>query len=363
MGYLPDSQSGWTSSSAVRCFERHRSAWDSLNSKYCDSNPYFDSRFIEPLVRHFGSAKERLWLYRERGELVGAAILSEAASIKESLFVPSQAQIAPVLVFTDRALSTLLRSLTGLKACVAFPCQDPALSPFFGQTALPLTIQQHAHTVSVSLQGSFEEFWRSRSSNIRKNVRRRMRNAESAGYEVKFVHRRAAEEMAAAVTRFGELESRGWKGRAGTAVHSENSQGRFYTEVLQNFAEDGQASVFELYFNETVVAVELAVASPRMVILLKTTFDDQFSKLAPGRLLLFHILREEFRLARSECVEFYTNASADELAWSNNDRWIFNVLLFRNNATRSLYFARKMFKQLVQKATSVKLRVNQSCLL
>ena len=48
-------------------------------------------------------------------------------------------------------------------------------------------------------------------------------------------------DLTTAVERYAALESRGWKGLEGTAVGSDNVQGRFYDEVLRGFAGSGGA--------------------------------------------------------------------------------------------------------------------------
>ncbi len=85
------------------------------------------------------------------------------------------------------------------------------------------------------------------------------------------------EEMKVAITRFGIMEMMGWKGTGGTAVHSDNVQGHFYIDVMRNFAKRGKASIYELYFNDILVAMQLCIASPNMLILLKTTYNESQS--------------------------------------------------------------------------------------
>ena len=44
-----------------------------------------------------------------------------------------------------------------------------------------------------------------------------------------------------AVKDYGQLESKGWKSESNTAIHIDNPQGLFYTQMLCNLAETGQA--------------------------------------------------------------------------------------------------------------------------
>ena len=70
-----------------------------------------------------------------------------------------------------------------------------------------------------------------------------------------------------------------------------------------------------------LVAMQLCIASPNMLILLKTTYNESQSSF-PRRLLLYLLLEEQFATKRVKKVEFYNNADSNELVWATHDRWI-----------------------------------------
>lgn len=329
---------GWKSAPAIDSFRDHEADWDALNNKYADGNPYFDSCFVGPLIECFATKDDHLWVHTTGGAIDGACVLSKQKAGKSALFVPSQVQIAPLLVANDEMLTELVRQVSPTSLAIDVPCQDPLFTPIGVEKAsLPVVRQDHAYTICVNVDGTFNDYWTSRSKNLRSSVGRRRKKAEKDGIEVSFVHRTSSSEMTDAVDRFGEMETRSWKGEAGTAVHASNVQGKFYASVMKRFSEKGKASIFELYFNDEVVAIELGILSDRMVVLLKTTFDNQWSKYSPGRLLLHELLNEEFRLKRAPVVEFYTNADGNERSWASEGRWVFNATVFRSSAILGLY--------------------------
>ena len=67
------------------------------------------------------------------------------------------------------------------------------------------------------------------------------------------------EDMADAVARYGNLESGGWKADLGTAIHKDNDQGHFYTDMLTRAAHAGEAVVYEYLINNEVAASNLCV--------------------------------------------------------------------------------------------------------
>lgn len=344
MNNIESKNRGWTIQTLEGGLGIYKEAWDRLNAELYASNPYFDSNFIEPLLACFATGKERLCIHRGGADIDGLVIVSPCHLAKWSLFLPDQVQIAPILLRYPENLKSLLYSLHGFSLGLDLPCQDPMCSPI--QDALQDLLWKpvpHAHTINVSLDGNFDEYLASRSKGFRYNIKRRFKKVKEAGLAIRIERVTEPEEIQAAVSRFGSIETMGWKGASGTAVHADNVQGQFYTGVLKNFAELGKACIYELYFDDTLVAMELCIASSQMLILLKTTHDESQSSFAPGRLLLYLLLEDQFLTKQVKKVEFYTNADINELAWATHDRWINHYLLFRNGYIRLFYKEIKQF--------------------
>ena len=320
----------------------HKVRWDALNAELFGANPYYDTRFIRPLLKHFGTGDERLCIHTTGADIDAMLIAWPSRFPLWSLFVPGQAQIAPILARDGALLQGLLRSAGPLVLGLECPCQDPLSSPLTNlSSTAPVVASNHARTISVALGSTFEAYWSARSRDLRKSVSRRMRRVNDAGFSTRLKHITDASEMQDAVRRFGVLESSGWKGRTGTAVHMDNAQGRFYTDVLSGFASTGCASVYELYFGADLAAMQLAIRSSSMLVLLKTSYDERHAALAPGRLLLHQLLEQEFARAEVRTVEFYTNAGDEQAAWATDERWIRHYLVLRNSLVHDLYRVRE----------------------
>lgn len=329
---------GWSIYPLEKSLGVYKETWDKLNAELYASNPYFDSNFIEPMLAYFSTREERLCVHRQGTEIDGLIMVSPSRPAKWSLFMTDQAQITPLLLRYPENLQNLFFSFPGFSLGLDIPCQDPMYSP------LPGVLQDllwdpipHAHTMCVSLKGNFNEYLAARSKGFRSNITRRLKKVQNAGLAIRINQITESKEMKAAITRFGNMETMGWKGSNRTAVHSDNVQGRFYTDVMRNFAKRGKACVYELYFNDMLVAMELCIASSNMLVLLKTTHNENQSSLAPGRILLSQLLEDQFTKKHVKKIEFYTNADINELAWATHDRWINHHLLFRNKLTRSAY--------------------------
>lgn len=142
--------------------------------------------------------------------------------------------------------------------------------------------------------------------------------------------------MKQAVTDHGKLESKGWKGQHGTAINIANSQGRFYCELLEAFANKREARVFRLYFDEQLAASLLTIERNGMLVILKTTYDEAMSNYSPGRLVDYFALQKLFEDESIRLVEWYTDASKTDKKWATGERDITNINYFRSNRIKNL---------------------------
>jgi CelD/BcsL family acetyltransferase involved in cellulose biosynthesis len=318
--------------------DRHQQAWDRLNSELCARNPYFASSFIEPLLKHFGKGNERLCVLRHEDEVSAMLIVEPAGKGKWVTFLPPQGQISPVMIREPVALRSLIPRLSFSAMALDCLSQDPLITRLDSRNRpLPVVRKRHALTISISLTTTFDEYWDRRPKKLRQNVSRRIRRALEDIGNLKYACVTDPELIGAAVKRYGDLETRGWKGQEGTAIGANNVQGLFYTDVMKRFAEQGKALAYELYFDDRLVASRLAVASDKMLVMLKTTYDEAESKLAPGRLLLYLVLEAEFKAQRYRTIEFYTDANKDLVEWSTGQRWIEHYLLLRSFPLQRLH--------------------------
>jgi len=308
-----------------------RDAWDNMNQRLYRGHPFSDSRFVDALLRHFGTGNERLCIHRSGENVDGMILLYPRRPGIWSQFVPSQVQAAPVLIENDEHLKALFQALPPWAGILEFLCQDPHFAPnaFDSGEAGAVRTEKHALTMNVELTGPFETYWKSRSKNLLKNIRRYRQRVADSFVQTDIRILSVPDAMHEAVARYGMLESAGWKGAEETAIHIDNAQGRFYAEIMTRFAETGQAQVVEYWLDSQLAASRLVVSCTDIAIILKTTYDEALSKFAPGRLLLHDYLQHAFAEKRNKAVEFYTNATQDQLAWATGQRHIRHVMYFR----------------------------------
>lgn len=317
----------------------HRGAWDALNARLMHGHGMLDGAFIDGLLRHFADQGAFLATASRQGEPVAMVLLhgkSRGLGVWSS-FLPSQTQVSPSLLPPDIDLAGLFAVMPGYASEIDLLCNDPRFGDWRELPGPPAKSLPHALTMSVALRDSFDDYWAQRPRKLIQNMRRYLRRLQSEGGTERLDIISAAEAMPDAVARYATLESSGWKGREGTAVSIDNPQGRFYAEVMTEFARRGEALVYELWLDGQLLASRMLLLRDGMAVMLKTAFDERFERFAPGRVLLLRTLEDLFRRAPGAAVEFCTNADADLLAWSTSQRWVQHVSVYRHVGLPALY--------------------------
>lgn len=317
----------------------HREAWDALNQRLMGGHGMLDGLFVDALLRRFGDGRVLLASARSGGEPVAMLLLNARTRGMGvwSSFLPPQAQIGPSLIPEGLDMRGLFAILPGYASELDLLCNDPRFGDLRELPGKAVKSLPHALTMNVSLKDDFDDYWAQRPRKLIQNMRRYQRRLLSEPGEVRLDVVSAPEAIVAAVDRYAALESSGWKGREGTALGSDNPQGHFYAEVMHGFASRGEALVYELWLGDQLLASRMLLLRGRLIVMLKTAFDEQFERLAPGRILLLRTLEDLFTRAPGSVVEFYTNADADLLAWSTSQRWINHVSIYRHGGLPAFY--------------------------
>lgn len=326
----------WELKSAGDHFPAFAAEWDRLNAALYGGHPLFDSRFVGPLLVHFGDDKELLCVHRTSNTIDGALILRPLGLGRWSLFLPSQAQAGALMLKDASLLEILLPALPGHAWSLDLLSIDPAYAPDWSALRLPRIIIPHANTMAVATNGNFDSYWQTRPKNLIKNIRRYQRRAEDTAGPISVTTITDPAKVLKALTRYGQLESAGWKGKTGTAIAPDNAQSHFYADLLSRFAASGQVRVIELHAGERLIASRLLICDKQMWIILKTTYDETQSAYAPGRLLLHAVLERAFAEMPGGAVEFYTNASRDNAEWATSLRPIPHHQIIRSRVAAGL---------------------------
>ena len=339
-----------------KCLGDYAPGWDALNQKLFNAHPLLGSLFVDGLLKHFGDGSEHLCILAPNGEPEAMCLLTPKGLGVWRTFLPSQAQLSPVLISKLVDEVELMKALPGFVIKLEFLCNDPKFGDLSIANHATSTAMDHALTMCIHLNGTFDDYWTQRPKKLIQNIGRYQRRVETDDIVFKFLCISEAENLPAAVARYASLESKGWKGKAGTAL-GEDAQEAFYAELLHGFVRTGHPLVYELWFDDQLVASRLVISGPKLVITLKTTYDESYKKYSPGRLLLRHLIETVFVTDPGKTIEFYTDATADQLAWASTQRWITHRSFYKNQIAADFYAvlnaARKACRRNLQFTQSV----------
>lgn len=311
--------------------------WDALNQRHFSAHPLLSSTMAQKLVTHCADGAISYAALRGEDSFQAMAILAKRAGGRWSVFTPSQAPLSLVLIDPARAepyamLKSLLTSVSGYGLSLDVPALDPSVLPAQMTGGARVERVSLGTTIQVAGTSSFEAYWNTRSRDLKQNIRRYFKRAAEAGMPCRLERVMEPGQIGAAVDRYGLLESEGWKGRDGTALHPDNAQGRLYRELLAALAQHRSAIAYELYAGDQLAASRLMISGPTMHVMLKTTYRESLRQHAVGRLLLYLALEDLLTEPQPRPVEFFTRANQDLLTWATGTRELFSATIYRNAA-------------------------------
>jgi hypothetical protein len=324
----------WEFFPAQSQFESVRKEWDSLNRLQGD-HILLDSEFVGALLRNFGTEAVRLGILHDVQRPSMVLVVPTRWGFWET-FQPSQAPMGlGVFGYRDEkgeGLLELSRSLPGFPLQLAALQQDPDFSAFPMNPQLPhLEFIDYICTGSLNLSGSFEEYWGSRSEDLKRNNARRRRKLVEQNQKLEFIAHTDRDSVAACVREYGRLESQGWKGQQGTAVTADNAQGRFYREVMEIFCGRGEGVVFELLLDGIAIASEFWIGRNGMYVNLKTAYDESHKQLSPGFLMKESLIRWAYAKKSWRRLEFYGRTMDWHHKWIDRTRTLYHVNCYRGS--------------------------------
>jgi CelD/BcsL family acetyltransferase involved in cellulose biosynthesis len=206
----------------------------------------------------------------------------------------------------------------------------------------------------VVLDGDWETYAGGLSSSLRRDLRRCRRRLEEQG-RVWLDVREDAGPLGEAL----DLERRGWKEQAGTAIASRPQTQQFYTEIAHWAAQRGWLRLIFLRVDERAVAFQFALEDGGSHLGLKTGFDPEFRAMSPGRLIVEASLERAFAIGLKR-FEFMGTADAYKLRFANDtyDRVLFQAFSPRP-AGRVLHAAFAYGRPLAKRAQAEARRVRE----
>ena len=323
----------------LKDFASVRGAWNDLNQVTLRT-VLLSSDFIEPLIETFSGGNECIVIAKRNDNVVALAIVQPSGRNRWRTWQPSQAPIGMLLcrpgedlaLFGERAL----RAMPGYALTLDLMQLDPALVPRPAESAV-FSTSDYIRTAWIPVDGNFDDYWNRRGKNLRHNVRRQCARLGEAGTATRLAVATGFDDAEACVRDYGELESGGWKSTVGTAVHIDNGQGQFYKAMLRRHFLKRKGRVYRYYFGDRLVASDLCIHDDRMIVILKTAYDESVKAFSPATLMRHAYFRPIFDGREFERVEFYGRVMDWHTQWSGESRVLYHATAYRHPALRTLH--------------------------
>ncbi len=308
-------------------FKHYQEQWDNLNLNNANT-PLLNSNFVAPLLKYFAKGNEKLAIHGNPEQPDAMTILTKPKFAVWETLQPSQAPLGLWIqdqnIPTGTLLSELRKKLPFPTLLVGITQQDPDLLPRPINTK-GLSTLDYIQTARVSVVSSFNDYWSQRGKNLRQNLNRQRNRLEREGINTSLKTITAIEEIKPAVIEYGKLESAGWKNEEGTAIHISNSQGSFYSDMLRNFSHENNTIIFQYFYNDKLVAIDLCIKDKDFLIILKTTYDETITTSSPAMLMRHEAFQYIFDTKLVKKIEFYGKVMDWHTKWSNEVRNLYHI--------------------------------------
>lgn len=302
-------------------------AWDALAEWASEPNPFYESWYLLPSLRALDPRENVTILAMEAdGQLAGLMPLVRSNSYYGhpiphlSNWVHSNAFLGQPLVARGlerefwRALLAWCDSSTRTPLFLHLahvPAQGrlhDALSAVMRENPRPAaTVFQEERAMLSSSAGAEAYFEQSLSAKKRKELRRQQRRLGEEGEYT--VERLTDYSMVAEWTReFLELEARGWKGEAGSAMQSDAATRSLFQHAIAGSAARGRLERIALRLDGRPIAMLANFITAPSAYSYKTAFDEDFARFSPGVLLQ----RENLALLERDGIEFADSCAAQD---------------------------------------------------
>jgi CelD/BcsL family acetyltransferase involved in cellulose biosynthesis len=283
--------------------------WDRLNATHQDQ-AILHSFFVRTLIDHFFDGTETLCVGREGGHIQAMGFLERKRFGQWQTVMPSQAPLGLFLFENHRfeyaAVKALSKALPGPVFMIDF-LQVDSDGLHLEENPNFLTVP-YIETGRLSIPSDYNAYFTSLSKNTRQNAKR-IRNRLGKEGRVLRVRRitepRAIQE---ALMEYGEIESRSWKERYGTAISGANAQGKFYADLLYGERTgDIHAEVWLSLIDSATAAVDLCIRRENTLTILKTTYSEDLKQYSPAMQLKLEMIKHYANESLTR-IEFFGKA-------------------------------------------------------
>ncbi len=160
---------------------------------------------------------------------------------------------------------------------------DSPLIPLSPSPAFDVSISEDMPCSATCFTGSFDQFWNSRSKDLRRNMRRYTERAEREGnLELTVLEHADPRALETLIRLHGER----WQERGDPGMIAANGSAAFLCDVAAAFADLNMLRIFELTYKGKTAAIVMTFLYGDTIFSYTSAFDPTYDALGLGRNLL-----------------------------------------------------------------------------
>jgi CelD/BcsL family acetyltransferase involved in cellulose biosynthesis len=297
--------------------------WRDLATRVLEPNVFYEPAFALPAARIFGRDAGALlvWSGTSPRKLLGffpSRIETRRYGLKLPVLVGWTNPYAPLgtPLVEREAVEPVIAAwlayladdpeLPGLVLLPFLPTDGPfatALDAIVRRAQMPVAdfnLYQRAQLVPDGDRLFYVE--RTVGQHRHKELRRYVRRLGDIG-ALLFTTATEPETVAGAIEDFFKLETRGWKGKAGTAAALHDDIRNFIASAVSGLAAEGKVAINRIFIDGGAIAVTIMLRSADTAWFWKIVYDEKFAQHSPGVVLAFAVtedLVEDTTLVRAD---------------------------------------------------------------
>jgi hypothetical protein len=280
----------------------HVAGWDRLAGQVAEPNPFFESWYLLPSLRHLDSPADIL-RFDLGSQLAGLLPIERPARYYRYPF-PNLTNWQHPNMFCGAPLVARGAEVAFWRALLGWADRHAGAALFLHLRDLPLTGPLHAGLEQVLAEQrrqaevvhreyrallasdlSAEAYWEASLSGKKRKELRRQANRLADEGTVSLTRSTDGEGIAAWCQDFLRVEQAGWKGQAGSALACHPATAAVFCESLAGAASRGRLERLTLSLDDRPIAMLASFLTPPGAFSFKTAFDERFAKYSPGVLL------------------------------------------------------------------------------
>jgi len=209
----------------------------------------------------------------------------------------------------------------------------------------------YSHTVVpyIKLPSSWDEYLSSRKRAFRKGIKKYSKKLISEGeVEIKAINNE--DDVDYFLNAMFSIERKSWKEASGTSLTKKPLQEEFHRVFTSVAAHAGLLKAYLLTLNGLPIAYHYNVLYGEIIYDFKSSYIDDFKKLAPGKVLRSMIL-EQFINEGIQIMDFVGEIQPHKMDWTDATYKISNYTLFNNTLHSKIWWLRSRFSRYFKRFT------------